>query len=72
MQFIKLASRNKLIFGGFAAIAMVVIVLVGLVYAALQTMERSTCMDLHSNEVLRVEERSWAPWSTSKPVSAAT
>ncbi len=55
MQFIKLASRNKLIFGGFAAIAMVVIVLVGLVYAALQTMERSTRMDLHSNEVLRVE-----------------
>ncbi|SFW29447.1 methyl-accepting chemotaxis protein [Luteibacter sp. UNCMF366Tsu5.1] len=55
MQFIKLASRNKLIFSGFAAIAMVVIVLVGLVYAALQTMERSTRMDLHSNEVLRVE-----------------
>jgi methyl-accepting chemotaxis protein len=55
MQFMKLASRNKLIFGGFASIAIVVIVLVGIVYAALQTMAQSTRMDLHSNEVLRVE-----------------
>jgi methyl-accepting chemotaxis protein len=55
MQLFKLASRNKLIFGGFASIALVVIVLVGIVYGALQAMAQSTRMDLHTNQVLRVE-----------------
>jgi methyl-accepting chemotaxis protein len=55
MQLFKLASRNKLIFGGFASIATVVVVLVGIVYASLQTMDQSTRMDLHTHEVLRIE-----------------
>lgn len=57
MQVLKLASRNKLIFGGFAAIAMVVAVLVTIVYASLQAMAESTRMDVHTNEVLRTEAR---------------
>ncbi|HEX7817590.1 methyl-accepting chemotaxis protein [Dyella sp.] len=54
-QLIKLASRNKLIFGGFASIAIVVVVLTGIVYHSLQAMDQSTYMDVHTNQVLRVE-----------------
>ncbi|WP_368310401.1 methyl-accepting chemotaxis protein [Luteibacter sp. CQ10] len=57
MQILKLASRNKLIFSGFTAIAVVVIVLVSIVYASLQALAESTRMDLHTNEVLRTEAR---------------
>lgn len=55
MELLRLASRNKLIFGGFASIAGIVIAFVTIVYLCLGSMQESNRMDVHTNEVLRVE-----------------
>ncbi|MDY1550189.1 methyl-accepting chemotaxis protein [Luteibacter sahnii] len=57
MEFLRLASRNKLIFGGFTLIAGIVAALVIVVYVCLGSMQQSSLMDVHTNEVLRVEAR---------------
>ncbi len=51
MNFMKLALRNRLIFGGFAAIGAIVLVLVAIVYMSLQSMDAASRMNQHSNEV---------------------